>query len=122
MQTSRRHLGNEGERLAADYLRSHGFRILERQSRIGRIGEIDLIALDVFGSTLVFIEVKTRHVVTYGQPEEALTASKRRRLSACAESWRHSKGWTDRPWRLDVVAVDLTGREPLIRHHQNIGL
>ena len=120
MKNARRHLGNEGERLAAAFLKARGFRILERQARISRLGEIDLIALD--GPTLVFIEVKTRHDVSFGPPEEAVTAAKRRTLSACAESWRRAKGWTARAWRLDVVAVELTGRKPVIRHLKSLGL
>ena len=136
MKDPRRHLGNEGERLAAEFLKAKGFRILERQARIGRLGEIDLIALDpstshpsaslragrAGGPTLVFIEVKTRHDVSFGTPEEAVTAAKRRTLLACAESWRKAKGWTAHAWRLDVVAVDLTGRQPVIRHLKSLGL
>jgi putative endonuclease len=130
MQTARRQLGDEGEKLAEDFLKSKGFRILERQTRIGRLGEIDLVTIDPASPTgfrgtapaLVFIEVKTRRDTAFGSPEEALTASKLRRLAACAQAWRTARGWTKHPWRLDVIAIDLTGREPVIRHLQGIEL
>ncbi|MFA5854635.1 MAG: YraN family protein [Patescibacteria group bacterium] len=119
MAAERKVIGNHGEDLAAAFLRSRGFRILERQARVSRIGEIDLVALD--GETLVFVEVKTRHDVSFGSPEEAVTASKLRTLAACAESWRGAKGWTARPYRIDVIAVDLVGDKPVIRHLESVG-
>lgn len=119
MAAERKVIGNRGEDLAAAFLRSRGFRILERQARVSRIGEIDIVALD--GETIVFVEVKTRHSAAYGTPEEAVTASKVRTLAACAESWRNARGWTARPYRLDVVAVDLAGREPVIRYLESVG-
>ncbi len=120
MAAERKVIGNKGEDLAAAFLRSRGFRILERQARVPRVGEIDLVALD--RDELVFVEVKTRHGISFGSPEEAVTASKLRTLAACAESWRNARGWTARPYRIDVVAVDLTGREPVIRHLESVGL
>lgn len=50
-------LGQEGERLAAEYLAKIGYRIIERNYRYHR-NEIDIIARD--HRTLCFIEVKTR--------------------------------------------------------------
>lgn len=121
METARRRFGNEGERLAADFLRRKGFRILERQARVARFGEIDLVTLDPRGA-LVFVEVKTRRDRAFGPPEEAVTPSKLRTLAACAEAWRSARGWTDRPYRLDVVAVDLAGAAPETRHLENVAL
>lgn len=114
MPTEKRNIGNRGEELAAAFLRSKGYCILDRQARISRIGEIDIVALD--GGALVFVEVKARHDVSFGPPEEAVTASKLRTLAACAESWRIRKGWTARPYRIDVVAVDFAQTPPVIRH------
>lgn len=115
MLTPRRRLGNEGEDAAAAYLAAKGFRVLARQARIPRLGEIDLVALD--RGTLVFVEVKTRRDAAYGTPEEAVTPAKLRTLQACAEAWRAERGWFDRPYRIDVVAVELTGSVPRLRHH-----
>ena len=119
MDSERKVIGNHGENLAAAFLRSRGFRILERQARVSRVGEIDIVALD--GETIVFVEVKARHGSSFGAPEEAVTPSKLRTLAACAESWRARKGWVARPYRIDVVAVDLSSGEPVIRHLESVG-
>lgn len=119
MDSERKVIGNHGEDLAAAFLRSRGFRILERQARVSRMGEIDIVALD--GQTLVFVEVKARRGSSFGAPEEAVTSSKLRTIAACAESWRNAKGYLARPYRIDVVAIDLTLREPSIRHLESVG-
>jgi putative endonuclease len=67
-QTAAR-LGDRGENVAATYLESQGFRILERQHR-GHYGEVDLIAID--RDTIVFVEVKTRATIAAGDPTEAV--------------------------------------------------
>lgn len=120
MAADRKKLGNEGEDLAAAHLRSRGFRILERNARMGRLGELDIVALD--GRTLVFVEVKTRRGAAFGPPEEAVTPSKLRTVAACAEAWRAARGWTDRPYRIDVVAIDFGGAAPQARHLADIPL
>ena len=53
-----RQTGNVYEQMAADYLEKQGMRILERNFRRGRNGEIDIIGRD--GKYLVFVEVKYR--------------------------------------------------------------
>ena len=119
MRTERRKFGDRGEDCAAAFMARKGLRVLARNVRLGRLGEIDIIALD--GSTLVFVEVKTRRDRAFGPPEEAVTAAKSRTLAACAEAWRNAKGWSGRPWRLDVVAVDLSGK-PETRHLEDVRL
>lgn len=52
-----RQTGNVYEQMAADYLEKQGMRILERNFRRGRNGEIDIIGRD--GKYLVFVEVNT---------------------------------------------------------------
>jgi putative endonuclease len=51
-------LGAVGEAAAEQHLRQLGYKIIARNLRIGRLGELDLLALD--GNTLAFIEVKSR--------------------------------------------------------------
>ena len=70
-------LGNAGEDRAAEYLESHGCRILERQYRTPA-GEIDIIARD--GRTMVFVEVKTRRTGSVTRPAEAVDRRKRERI------------------------------------------
>lgn len=120
MKTSKRRFGDEGEAEAAAFLARRGFRVLARNVRVPRVGEIDLIALD--GRTLVFVEVKARRSDTFGPPEEAVTPSKLRTLAACAEAWLNAKGWRNRPYRIDVVAVDAAAGRGDIRHLRGVAL
>jgi putative endonuclease len=92
-------LGDRGERAAAQYLHSRGFRILLRGYRT-RFGEIDLIARD--GNTLVFIEVKSRR---RGTPAEAVTLEKQRRLTLAALHFLKRYQLLEQASRFDVVAI-----------------
>ena len=73
--------GARGEALAADYLKSRGFTVLEQNYRC-RSGEIDLVAQQ--GNRLVFVEVKTRKSTLYGEPKEFVNPAKQRRLRSAA--------------------------------------
>ncbi len=121
MRSGRQKLGDAGERLAALYLESRSYRLLARQAGIPRVGEIDLVMYDPAGE-IVFVEVKTRHDRQFGPPEEAVTVRKLRRMMRVAEAWRVRHGLYDRPWRVDVVAIELTGPKPVIRHLQGVTL
>ncbi len=63
-------LGARGEKLAARYLRRHGFKVLYRNFRGRHGGEIDLVCRE--RDTLVFVEVKTRTREDFGRPLEAV--------------------------------------------------
>ncbi|MEO8583140.1 MAG: YraN family protein [Flavitalea sp.] len=73
--------GLQGEMLAADYLTANGYDILYRNWRCSYY-ETDIIA-DKNG-VLHFIEVKTRHSVRFGYPEEAVNSKKFGNLKKCA--------------------------------------
>ena len=60
--------GKYGEEIAVNYLIKNGCKIVEKNYRFSRYGEIDIIALD--GSILCFIEVKTRTSDRFGRSEE----------------------------------------------------
>jgi putative endonuclease len=94
-----RFLGDRGERAAARRLRAEGMRILRRGYRTAN-GEIDLIARD--GDTVVFVEVKARR---RGQPAEAVTLEKQRRLTLAALHFLKRYGLLEVRSRFDVVAV-----------------
>lgn len=74
-------LGKEGENIAAAFLKSKGYKLTERNFKTP-LGEIDIIAWD--GSTLVFIEVKSRESIYYGMPSESITFHKIRKISNAA--------------------------------------
>ncbi len=104
--TSRRQLGDFGERIAAHRLESQGMRIVARNVRVGRI-EVDLIAED--GGEVVFVEVRTRRGAA-GLAAESVTPAKLRRMWESAISYCDANSIAAERIRIDVVAVDLDAR------------
>jgi len=74
-------LGKRGEQLAREFLSGKGYRVLENNYRC-KLGEIDIIAEK--GGRIYFAEVKTRRSERYGQPIEAVTTWKQKKLSQLA--------------------------------------
>jgi putative endonuclease len=65
--------GKEGEGLASSYLRKKGFEVKICNWRSGHY-EIDIIATK--NGIVHFVEVKTRHSLQFGYPEESVTRRK----------------------------------------------
>lgn len=105
MSKNRLSLGEKGEKIARRYLKKKGYRILARNYRT-RLGEIDLVAEEA--GVVVFIEVKTRSGIEYGQPFEAITRKKRRQISKVALEYLNNNKQFDRSARFDVVSILLT--------------
>ena len=93
--------GEAAEQLAADHLRRHGLRLIERNFRV-RGGEIDLICRD--GKTTVFVEVRLRSRGDFGGAAASITATKQARLILAARHWLLRHGET--PCRFDCVLLD----------------
>ncbi len=113
-----RPLGQWGEETAARFLEARGFRILARNVRF-RLGEIDLIARD--GTTLVFIEVKSRIRGWGDPPQVGVDSRKRARLIRLALAYLARRRTLDGPSRFDVVAVtrDPVSGAPTIDYFPN---
>ena len=112
--------GRHGEDQAAVLLTNKGYTILERNYRSGRWGEIDLVCLD--RGDLVFVEVKARKSVNFGQPVEAVSWGKRQRLMHAAQQYKLTHPKTPESMRFDVVAVTLSdlGSVKAVELYQNI--
>lgn len=108
--------GKYGEDLAAEFLKSHGYKIIERNFRI-RGGELDIIALE--NNTLIYVEVKTRTSHRFGRPEESITPYKIKFLERCAKFYRNARKKLPLAERIDVVTVDLTSGKPVIEIIKN---
>jgi putative endonuclease len=91
--------------MAADYLRHHGFRVLYRNFRSRRGGEIDLVCRDRREKTLVFVEVKTRTTDAFGPPHTAVTRAQQDRIMRGAKEWLRLLNDPRVPYRFDVVEV-----------------
>jgi putative endonuclease len=109
-------LGQRGEQVAALWLERSGYRILERNRKLGD-DEADLIALDPDRKTIVIVEVKSRAGAT-AIPELQVTPAKQRFIARLASRLQRLPAYRDRPFRFDVVAVLLPeSGEPIVRHH-----
>jgi putative endonuclease len=110
-------LGRWGEQAVAEWLEQQGYRLLARNWR-RREGELDLVAME--GTTLVFIEVKTRRSESFGAPEESVDERKQRQLVLLAQRYLDENATLAfDQCRFDVVVVDLTGSRPRFRHYRN---
>lgn len=99
-------LGKFAENRAEKLLAAAGLRILERNYRC-RHGEIDLIAQD--GTTLVFVEVRSRSRRDFGTAAESINPAKQRRIIAAA---KHYLATLPRmpACRFDAVTLDQGGK------------
>lgn len=109
----RRLSGALGERLAAWFLERRGYRVLERNVRVGRF-ELDLVVRR--GEWLVLVEVKRRGPGAWQEAGGALSAAQRRRLAAAAEAYVTRLAAGQR-LRFDVITVDEDERRLVVEHH-----
>lgn len=122
---SKRETGDRGERIAAEFLEQHGYRIVMAnfEAPIGRnsrevqvIGEIDIVALD--GETLCFVEVKTRRDLEFAGPLSNVDLRKQRTVTRTARAYRRIFAVRDMPHRYDVVTVVGDGDDSKVELHQ----
>ncbi len=99
-----RKVGADKEELAANFLKSRGYQILERNYRC-RLGEVDIVAYDQ--NYLCFVEVKYRTGHQIGRPEEAVDRRKQRKITKVAQFYlMMESGTQDRDVRFDVVSIE----------------
>lgn len=102
LNKSRQALGQEGEKLALQYLNKQGLVLIESNFR-RPFGEIDLIMQD--RATLVFVEVRSRKKNQFGGAAASITFAKQRRLTLAAQSYLTR--YKQPPLcRFDVIAID----------------
>ena len=113
--------GRLGEDLAVAHLMALGWTVLDRNWRC-RIGEIDLVARDPGPPMrLVVVEVKTKAGPWFGDPLEAVTVAKIRRLGQLALWWQAQHRDETGSLRLDAIGVSKEpGQAPVLRHVKGI--
>jgi putative endonuclease len=104
--------GKAGETHAMRYLQQKGFQILETNYR-AKHAEIDLIAQTE--KLLIFVEVKTRTNVRYGNPEEFVNSAKAKLVMKAAEHYIFATDW-QHDVRFDIVAVTINGDDVQVKH------
>jgi putative endonuclease len=101
--------GKTGEELACSELRRRGFEIIYRNWRNGH-HEIDIIAIKE--KAIHFVEVKTRHSLKFGYPEEAVTKKKFDNLKRAAVAFLTSHPNKNRI-QFDVLSVLCINGKPI---------
>jgi putative endonuclease len=113
--SSRKRLGDFGERVARAHLEAKGYRILATNFRT-RECQVDIVAQ--LGDTVAFVEVKTRRGDAMGSALEAIDARQAERLLLAADLFAQDR--TDLPEgrRIDLIAIDLdrSGRVVSVQH------
>jgi putative endonuclease len=111
----RRWIGEYGERIAVDFLRANGHRILKRNFKGPRRGEVDIIARH--DRLLLFVEVKTRRSDTKIRPLDAVDKTKQQLIERGANAWLKLLKTRSLPWRFDVIEILLEeGEKPKVNH------
>jgi putative endonuclease len=120
VKTGRQRRGASAEAEAAAHLEHAGWRVIERNLRLGR-DEIDILAVDPGPpQTLVVVEVRSLRTSAFGAPEERVDRRKVGRLyralvglSAALET---DGDVTRLPRRVDLIVVDRRSSPTQIRH------
>ena len=117
VKTKQRAIGDLGEKIAAKYLKKHGYKILERNF-VAWDAEIDIVAKHK--DLLAFVEVKTRSVTDLlPSPASAVTPEKQRKIIKAAKSYA---AFCTREYilRLDVIEIIIDGKHAKeINHIEN---
>ncbi len=113
-EDERQLLGLRGEQIAIAFLTSCGWSVEAHRFKLGR-HDLDLIIRK--GSTLAFVEVKTRRSSSCGTAIESVSQRKQRELARVASVWVLRQGRPGDEYRFDVVAIqDALGGQPVIEH------
>ena len=99
----KREVGLAGEEAAARYLKRQGLRILARNLRLGRLGELDIVARE--RAVLAFVEVKSRMAGEILGGFENITLAKQRKLYELGERYLYQYGGDHKAVRFDAVEV-----------------
>ncbi|MFQ6105193.1 MAG: YraN family protein [Candidatus Glassbacteria bacterium] len=109
----KRSTGRRGEDIAVGFLNEAGYQIMRRNYRALRC-EIDIIARK--GNTLVFVEVKTRNSLAFGDPILSITPAKTRNIFKVARAFINEEKLSDMEVRFDAVTVVIRGDTVIIDH------
>ena len=108
-------LGKWGENFATRYLEEQGYTILDRDWRFGH-RDIDIIARTPDGTTIVFVEVKTRTSDVITKPQDAVNTAKIRSLGVAANAYvKEQQLWDE--LRFDIISIIGDREETALLEH-----
>ena len=106
-------LGQTGEEIACDFLKTQGHQILDRNWRAGHL-ELDIVSEDASG--VHFIEVKARTVPVTSTLTDQVNRVKQKRISAAAMQYLNKKHLLGQEVYFDIVSVLFDREETVVRY------
>lgn len=94
--------GHDAEKRAADYLKQHGYKVIELNWKT-KYCEIDIVAQK--DKTIYFTEVKYRKSTRYGSGLDYITPKKLQQMGFAAEMWVSNHDWQG-DYQLAALAID----------------
>lgn len=113
-----RQVGKVGERIAVNFLKSRGYRILETNWTC-YAGEIDIVAQK---GRLVFIEVKSAYSGLCS-PEELFGYHKKLKLVRTVRKYLSdvvAKGKECPEWQIDLICISKNDSKYVLKHYENV--
>ena len=110
MSSPKQRQGSYFEQQASQFLQGHGLIFIAKNWQQPKVGEIDLVMLEVgqAWSTLVFIEVRQRRRSSFGNAALSVTKTKQRKIINTAKYFlQQHPEYADYECRFDVIAYDL---------------
>ena len=101
--------------MASELLRKKGYSILAENWRSSR-NELDIVAK--IGTTIVFVEVKTRRSDYFGDPSKAVSLAKQKRLILAANSYMEQNE-IDLEARFDVISIVSNANGTRLEHSED---
>jgi putative endonuclease len=105
-------LGKKGEDAACMYLEQNGYIITHRNYIYNRC-EIDVIA--TIDNYIVFVEVKSRKSVVWGNPEDAVNKAKMKKIIHAADYFLKEND-INKDARFDIISAVWNGKDFEITH------
>src|SRR4030042_2199492 len=116
----KKNLGDVGEKIAEKYFQDGGYKILDRNFRYSKLGELDIIGQK--DNNIYFFEVKARkkkHLSNF-LPEDSITYQKQKKLVKLAQIYLSKNKLIDTPWQIDILAIEIYRDNSFdIRHIEN---
>lgn len=103
--------GNQGEDIAARYLESKGYKILDRNLHFP-YGEIDILAS--CKKSIIIVEVKTVRGSGFGVAQDLVRFKKQNKLRLLARGV--CQQYLGKTVRIDVIGVDMSVDPPIVEH------
>lgn len=112
-------MGDYGEKVAVDWLRANNCKVLARNFKGRKGGEVDVVARDK--DRILFTEVKTRRKDSVMRGLAAVNRKKRALIQRGANEWLRRLGTREVPWRFDVIEVEVSeGKIPKVCRIENV--